>query len=490
MASLTEHTLLNGLEENLKDAIEDVGGKIPLDSCIWKYPEIIRQQLIKNTIDDLVIQGSNGIKVVEDPNNTFTISFNGSAEHVYVNNIEAPDFTDIDCWKDGTSVQSVLEDLMYKVIPNIPTVTKGDIILTNEYGQDLFSPSTNDEYVRSLSPNTYYLRLFVYYQKNPIYISLDGFGECDFSNYYTKPQVDGLISNISTDIDILRTELLNSVEKINLNHNNLKTIVDDLVDRINNNTTCNDENFEKIFQSINDLKLEDSNINGSIEVLNEKFSQLESLFEDKNLIIESDIQNLKLKDDELTKFINDLKLANVDINNSIDKLNDKISNDIKSTTDYIESIKTELLTKIDALGHIDQDLINKIESEVKRISEVINKVEYDYNLADQNLNAKIDHTKEDILNIVDLKTKSINDSILDIKSDMEAMDKVHIHLINDAKQELQNKIQDLAVYADQTYATKDLVTSELPGLMSPIDKIKLDSIITIAETEITNIFNN
>ena len=45
MATLTEHTMLNGLEENLKSAIEYAGGTIPDNTCVWMYPDIIRTQL-------------------------------------------------------------------------------------------------------------------------------------------------------------------------------------------------------------------------------------------------------------------------------------------------------------------------------------------------------------------------------------------------------------------------------------------------------------
>ena len=45
MANLVEHTMLNGLEENLKSAIEMAGGEIPTDACVWDYPGIIRDQL-------------------------------------------------------------------------------------------------------------------------------------------------------------------------------------------------------------------------------------------------------------------------------------------------------------------------------------------------------------------------------------------------------------------------------------------------------------
>ena len=45
MATLTEHTMLNGLEENLRSAIEYAGGNIPDNTCVWMYPDIIRNQL-------------------------------------------------------------------------------------------------------------------------------------------------------------------------------------------------------------------------------------------------------------------------------------------------------------------------------------------------------------------------------------------------------------------------------------------------------------
>ena len=48
--SIIDDVMNTGLQINLKDAIEDVGIKVPSDVCIWEYPEIIRKNLIAKTV--------------------------------------------------------------------------------------------------------------------------------------------------------------------------------------------------------------------------------------------------------------------------------------------------------------------------------------------------------------------------------------------------------------------------------------------------------
>ena len=88
-----------------------------------------------------------------------------------------------------------MEDLFDNVLPNVPSVIKGDVIVTDENAKDPFAPEIT-EYIDALEPNTTYLRLFLVSQKDPIYISMEkligvgGSGTVDLSNYYTKSEVD------------------------------------------------------------------------------------------------------------------------------------------------------------------------------------------------------------------------------------------------------------------------------------------------------------
>lgn len=210
MATLTEHTMLNGLEENLKSAIEYAGGTIPDNTCVWMYPDIIRTQLTGPGEGGKVnLVPGTGIEITQDEKGNVVISAKpSSAENIIVDAIDAPAYSGISTWPEGTILQNLLEDLFYKVIPKIPSIVKGDVIITDETGKDQYAPEL-ESYVDSLRPNTTYLRIFLVSQKDPIYISLEkvvgvgGSGPVDLSNYYTISQIDTKFNDVYDKIDEL-----------------------------------------------------------------------------------------------------------------------------------------------------------------------------------------------------------------------------------------------------------------------------------------------
>lgn len=215
MATLTEHTMLNGLEENLKSAIEYAGGNIPDNTCVWMYPDIIRTQLTgpgEGTKVNLV--AGNGIEINKDINGNIVISAKSSnAENIVVDAIDAPEYSGILNWPGGTILQDLLEDLFYKVIPKIPSIVKGDVIITDASGRDQYAPDL-ESYVDSLRPNTPYLRIFLVSQVDPIYISMEKLigiggngGYIDLSNYYTISQIDAKFRELRQEIDDLEFDV-------------------------------------------------------------------------------------------------------------------------------------------------------------------------------------------------------------------------------------------------------------------------------------------
>lgn len=210
MATLTEHTMLNGLEENLKSAIEYAGGNIPDNTQVWMYPDIIRTQLTGPGEGAKVnLVAGNGIEINQDINGNIVISAKSSnAENIVVDAIDAPEYSGISTWPEGTILQDLLEDLFYKVIPKIPSIVKGDVIITDASGRDQYSPDL-ESYVDSLRPNTPYLRIFLMSQVDPIYISMEKLigiggngGYIDLSNYYTKEETNELLKESLENIEI------------------------------------------------------------------------------------------------------------------------------------------------------------------------------------------------------------------------------------------------------------------------------------------------
>ena len=117
MATLTEHTMLNGLEENLKSAIEYAGGTIPDNTCVWMYPDIIRTQLTGSGEGGKVnLVPGDGIEITQDEKGNIVISAKpSSAENIIVDAIDAPEYSGISTWPEGTILQNLLEDLFYMI---------------------------------------------------------------------------------------------------------------------------------------------------------------------------------------------------------------------------------------------------------------------------------------------------------------------------------------------------------------------------------------
>lgn len=225
MAGLTNHTVLNGLESNLKDSIEFVGGNVPEGTCIWEFPDIIKKELTGNSADTGHIIAGDGIKIERTPEG-YVISTDtkqtNTAENITIDHIDAPSWAkglDENAWEEGTPLQKVLEDLFDNVLPCIPSVIKGDIIVTDENAKDPFAPELT-EYIDALEPKTTYLRLFLASQETPIYISLKDLGSsADLSNYYTKSEVitvvNDSIEEIEQTVKLQSDKITQVVEQVN-----------------------------------------------------------------------------------------------------------------------------------------------------------------------------------------------------------------------------------------------------------------------------------
>ena len=272
MSTLTEHTLINGLEENLKNAIISAGGEVPEGTCLWQYPDIIE-----------------GLGTTPGISNNYTNNIQLSAE------IDAPEWSGLDTLKEGTSLQDLLEDLLYKVIPSIPSVIKGDIITTDSNGLDQYAPEL-ENYIDSLKPNTQYLRLFLVSQKDPIYISLEKLvgidsPSIDLSDYYTTSQIDDKFKEVYNKFDSLNIP--------NINPDNYYT---------------KDETNNQINDIINNLKFEVSGSDESISLenivsktINNESNITELIEVDK--IINQTISENSVKINDMEQKINQIKGA-------------------------------------------------------------------------------------------------------------------------------------------------------------------------------------
>lgn len=173
--NILETSMVNGVEQNLKDALTDVGVNVPENACLWDVSNLIRKTLVSNTINGVNIKGAGAIKIVptvDNDNITYTISVNVDTFRLkrpgYANNNEK--------FGNDLDVQDLFDDLFDNILPNVKGIHAGDITMTDNKGDDstywvnTYFESTGKK--TGLIPNTKYLRLYLTSQDEPLYISM------------------------------------------------------------------------------------------------------------------------------------------------------------------------------------------------------------------------------------------------------------------------------------------------------------------------------
>ena len=173
-----------GLQMNLKDAIEDCGVKVPSSVCLWEYPEIIRNNLVANTLNNVNIKGKDVINIsssVENENLVYTLSTKYDASK-----LDRPNFAEGD-WKADTNVKDIFDDLFVNILPNVRGVHAGDMTITDASGTDKktwHNTLFNTTGVKlGLLPSAKYIRLYLTCQAEPIFIHIGNLTE-DLTNGY------------------------------------------------------------------------------------------------------------------------------------------------------------------------------------------------------------------------------------------------------------------------------------------------------------------
>lgn len=174
---IVEHSMLAGLQNNLKNAIEYAGANVSRNDCLWEYPEIIRTQLIAKAINNINILGNDIINVSRDTEDN-NIIYNIST--IYdTTEIELPKYVNpSNNWKDYMSIDKVFKELFNNILPAVKGIHAGDITSTDNEGNDtkqwnntLFNKTGNKS---GLVANSNYLRLYLTSQAEPLYIHING----------------------------------------------------------------------------------------------------------------------------------------------------------------------------------------------------------------------------------------------------------------------------------------------------------------------------
>ena len=175
MDNILETSMVNGIEQNLKDALTDVGANVSDANCLWDLPDIIRKTLIANTIQGINLRGNGGIKLVPTTENGITTYTRSTSVETF--NLKRPGYaSDNAYFGNEMPVQMIFDDLFDNILPKVKGVHAGDVTVSNNDGEDTkqWLNSYFDAAGRKtgLIPNTKYLRLYLTSIQEPLYISL------------------------------------------------------------------------------------------------------------------------------------------------------------------------------------------------------------------------------------------------------------------------------------------------------------------------------
>lgn len=183
LGGVLNSSMSTGLQNNLKDAIQDVGGQVPESACLWEYPEIIRKNLIAKTVSVLNIKGADIIKVTGDDINNYVISTEVDKTTLPRPNYAKPD----ENHSETASVDEIFRDLFTNILPSVRGLHAADITRTNNVGIDIsdwHNTLFNAKGRKSgLQPNSKYLRIYLTCQAEPLFIFIDAVLDSTINGY-------------------------------------------------------------------------------------------------------------------------------------------------------------------------------------------------------------------------------------------------------------------------------------------------------------------
>lgn len=173
--NITEMSVINGIEKNIKSALSDVG--VNTDNVdITHVPDIIRANLVSNSINGIKFIAGDGIKItptVDNDNNVvYTIS---TCMDTFP--LNRPDYANENLLFGNTmSLPDIINDIFNNILPNIKGVHYADTTRSNDDGRDVTNWVNTYFDVsgikRGLLPNTKYIRLYLTSQHEPLYIEI------------------------------------------------------------------------------------------------------------------------------------------------------------------------------------------------------------------------------------------------------------------------------------------------------------------------------
>lgn len=222
--SILENSINTGVKTNLENAITNAGVKVPKNTGLWEYPEIIRKNLVNKTVTGINILGGDVINIdVSSDGDVVTYTLSTVFDS---NGVVRPNYAiDNKKWGKTLTVDAVFNDLFSNILPQVRGVHAGDVTVTNISGEDtqewnntLFGQSG---YKTGLEPTSRYIRLYLTCQAEPIYIFLGNLVK-EVTNGYNvqssdtvEMRVDDINTSITAHINIINDKQLEELGIIN-----------------------------------------------------------------------------------------------------------------------------------------------------------------------------------------------------------------------------------------------------------------------------------
>lgn len=173
--SILENSINTGLKGNLDAAITNAGVKIPKNTGLWEYPEIIRKNLVSKTVTGINILGKDVLNI-DISSDGEVVTYNLSTIFDTYG-IDRPNYADeSNSWGKKLSIEDVFNDLFGNILPKVRGVHAGDMTVTNLSGEDT-SEWNNTLFKQTglktgLEPTSRYIRLYLTCQAEPLYIHM------------------------------------------------------------------------------------------------------------------------------------------------------------------------------------------------------------------------------------------------------------------------------------------------------------------------------
>lgn len=372
MSNLVNHVLMNKLDDELNEAIKEVGGDTSGATGPWDYPAIIKEQLEAKgsgtgggeiSID---LKAGPGIIIKEFQGQKFICSTSGALTTGALNppsgSYKQPVSEVIEA---GTPVQEVFEALFYKILPKMSSVYKGDIIIAGEDGTDKY----NEEDFRSgLIPSAHYLRIYVANRQEPVYICLSGHGivnnESGNGSIITPPSQTikykgGESEYIS--VSVVEDTITATLNQTGVDLFNKITSIEQITNKLDGIVKVLDGNYKDLSTDLGALRSEVSNIDiekiqETINAVGEMKGSIDEIRGELGSIDLDSIKDLKDQVDATVELVNSLsgQLGKVDelqgkVNEFESVLEGLNLSNIQETLDSLKSSSKSLTSRMDII---------------------------------------------------------------------------------------------------------------------------------------------